>query len=871
MADDRLISLNLTHIEEDARTFWGQLNLPGIKADIGRLHDILEKLSAKLPHLQGDPLKEEIYCCPFTGDNCWYRCKVLCVVRDKYLVQYIDFGNCEEKDKKFLLTLPRDFQTDRIKPMAHRFCFHDICIEDSKIKIAQQYITQIAENGVMAKLMCSLTTVPTEVILYNDDNKNINEFFIKMGIAIPSSEVPNRKATISVSSPPSVQKFKNPLIGSSGESSDDCKNNNVVPVNTCNLQGFDGDGERQGRGLTQRVISGFNEKLKIEGDLACKNCEALKDEAHKLKLSLTKVQHELSEAEQKIENLSSQEECWRMKYMALKDQNSEMIAVLSAERKNRVEDVDKVNNKEKEGYDELNDGVGDIKSADEAFIITITQLSSCMEAADTALKVIDSFSNLYEEVKQAVKELRVHLELTSKREFQSKIMEEMFTSRDNLINDLKNLYCMVQRAAEDVENKVECIRDLNTESNEHVIISSAAILDEVANLIPKWKNAVNLDANLVVQDMLDRINTAKFKFQSAYDKFSNEAMQCALVSYANQGQLTENIIAENKIIKVMRKEIRITSAKLKNLYEDLKDAEDSEKESLQEEISNYEKSLWERRESIQDSFNKKWMWMDHISKIADKLAPEIIYRRDDLGLKKFAENHGIVMEGLEIDHFEISSVEWDSRLQLECLSTEFTGKPIVLQKHYLQSVDGKEWNHALKTMAQYNNIQPPFCTVPLGVFMEKNIAYVMIAVDEPKMVSLERKFLSQSELRNEEDIQSVLHQIVSALSILHRGNIFHGDVSENSISVAFPPNSKVLAILHLPIFKIKLTDGNMDPSDALDTDISQFVLLCKSLLSKVEGSKTCADLLKFLEEDENLIFGGKKDFRCIASHPYFFA
>ncbi|XP_062847741.1 serine/threonine-protein kinase 31-like isoform X2 [Trichomycterus rosablanca] len=96
-----------THVV-DAITFWAQNVSEDKEAE--KIDAALSEICPTALRLSGRPSPHKFYGACYTGDRCWYRCKVQQQVDDKFHVTYVDYGNTEVVGRSDLVELPEDLQ-----------------------------------------------------------------------------------------------------------------------------------------------------------------------------------------------------------------------------------------------------------------------------------------------------------------------------------------------------------------------------------------------------------------------------------------------------------------------------------------------------------------------------------------------------------------------------------------------------------------------------------------------------------------------------------------------------------------------------------------------------------------------------------------
>eukprot|EP00727_Mastigamoeba_balamuthi_P006496 m51a1_g2467 putative staphylococcal nuclease domain-containing protein 1 (941) ;mRNA; f:32476-35975 len=122
----------------------------------------LEELSAKLAQLAASPEQQQlarqmdikrgfIVLAKFAEDNCWYRARVTQLNGDDLVVQFIDFGNKDKVDRKFVMPLPQELQ--KLPPFAKKSGLAFITVpadEDMQQSATQEFMTIVGGKRLQA-------------------------------------------------------------------------------------------------------------------------------------------------------------------------------------------------------------------------------------------------------------------------------------------------------------------------------------------------------------------------------------------------------------------------------------------------------------------------------------------------------------------------------------------------------------------------------------------------------------------------------------------------------------------------------------------------------------------------------------------------
>ncbi|XP_060748413.1 serine/threonine kinase 31 [Tachysurus vachellii] len=118
----------VTHVV-DAITFWAQYVTEDKAYE--KMDMVLAEKCPTAQRVKGNPSPHKVYAACYSGDRCWYRCKVQKQVFDTFHVVYIDYGNEETVRRSDLVELPEDVQYAALAKR-YKFCgFHLANEQDS--------------------------------------------------------------------------------------------------------------------------------------------------------------------------------------------------------------------------------------------------------------------------------------------------------------------------------------------------------------------------------------------------------------------------------------------------------------------------------------------------------------------------------------------------------------------------------------------------------------------------------------------------------------------------------------------------------------------------------------------------------------------
>nr|XP_039265760.1 serine/threonine-protein kinase 31-like [Styela clava] len=891
-SESDFVFLILTHMEDDGCTFWAQQHSPTIKLDLEHMTSRMEKIASSNPCMIDDPIKGRVYGCKFIDDS-WYRCKLLfSISKTKYLVQYIDYGNCEETIQGSLLNVPIDLQESSMPAMAHRFRLHDIFVDHDKVEMVQKCVESMCNDCfVKAHLKTALESPPTEVVLYNDEGRSICDLLLKTGLAKSSSLV-EAKANV-IMSPPLVskaQKYRNPLLISSSDDSGDDYNNNIFrkysPTKvkfTSQSSGFDS--------MTEGEFDSFSKgdggrKKKMNTKVQCEFCQENKDELQRMRLSMLKMQQELADNGHKISELEEKEAIWKKKYSEIegkqigKETQTEEKQNHVSEEQKKLEDL------------EIPDQKSDIASpseqvvtscssdeVDNSAVINPTKVSPMKKSANefvmdantimkkvilptfdftkklsSSCKIIDDCRKYYENLREIVANIK--LQIDNKVNQNSDGFLSLVAMRNTVLLDLQQtirstLPLISLPEDELLKERVhifmvplkKLVEDCEMEN-----LDGDIGVSDVNDAIQEWKlNKENFsDISNIVRTLMTCLSNQSKKIFTAGEFLAKvRPIQDSIASLQAQEKIIKDVVDEMKSIKKKKQKIRLHIATLKNLEEDENDASPPEKEALNLEKNQIENELSLLREEIHECFENKWILMESLADMVENFSPELQTEHPELGIKEYIDGKGVMMSDMELDHFNIKGIERNEVLKLEYQLTEYRGQPIMLTKYDSRLMSEPAWDKILTEIAIYTNIEGQNVIAPMGVFIDKDAIYVMLTVPQYPSVLLPRKKGLDKPMA-----KGILKNIASALNMLRENGIYHGQVTPSSVLVA--EQSPHQACLSVPNFMIRsqMNQENTQESIAasLANDVYKFGMLAKVLEEKTEGDAVFEDVVKLCLE-----------------------
>ncbi|XP_060758509.1 serine/threonine kinase 31 [Neoarius graeffei] len=118
----------VTHVV-DAITFWAQTVTEDRVSE--KMDTVLSEKCPAAQRVKGKPSPHKVYGACYSGDRCWYRCKVQKQIDDSFHVAYVDYGNEEVIGRSELVELPEDLQSAALAKRYKFWGFHLASEQDS--------------------------------------------------------------------------------------------------------------------------------------------------------------------------------------------------------------------------------------------------------------------------------------------------------------------------------------------------------------------------------------------------------------------------------------------------------------------------------------------------------------------------------------------------------------------------------------------------------------------------------------------------------------------------------------------------------------------------------------------------------------------
>ncbi|KAM9457020.1 serine/threonine-protein kinase 31 isoform 2-T2 [Clarias gariepinus] len=204
----------VTHVV-DAITFWAQ-NVTEDKAS-EKMDTVLSEKCPTAQRVMGEPSPHKVYGACYSGDRCWYRCKVQKQINDTFHVAYIDYGNEEVVARSDLVELPGDLNSAALAKRYQFWGFHLASEPDSPHYFQGKSFLQNLIYGKKLRIsMKSECFDGTILVQAFQGNLDIGEEVLKFKFA--TLNLPGNKSPVS----PTMAFQKQTGLGPSRKSQGDC-------------------------------------------------------------------------------------------------------------------------------------------------------------------------------------------------------------------------------------------------------------------------------------------------------------------------------------------------------------------------------------------------------------------------------------------------------------------------------------------------------------------------------------------------------------------------------------------------------------------------------------------------------------------------
>lgn len=235
-------------------------------------------------------------------------------------------------------------------------------------------------------------------------------------------------------------------------------------------------------------------------------------------------------------------------------------------------------------------------------------------------------------------------------------------------------------------------------------------------------------------------------------------------------------------LQTLQKKIKVARSKLRHLLVDLRDGEedpdllgDKTLEELKGDIANYQ-------EQLLGYYTKEDELLSHLSKLTNEHFPELVMTHSSLGLQKYLETDGLVKDGRDLMHFNLSPVPSCQKTTTKLASIS-SKNVAVIKSHHLPDVTSQK--KFLERVQMYKSISCPFLVPVYGIIPDNDSNQYHLQLWYHALGNFNDVMQSESP-PSESQILTYLKNILLALQALHNVQFVHGAIHPNNILFKSP-------------------------------------------------------------------------------------
>ncbi|XP_031562659.1 serine/threonine-protein kinase 31-like [Actinia tenebrosa] len=819
----------VTHIESPS-LFWGQLADDETQEKVKEVTEKLQVFCGNRPLLQGAPILRKIYGGIYTGDDLWYRCKILENLNDnKVKVHFVDFGNEEIISQREVVCLSHELYSH--PPFARQYKLNEV--NDPKdpnselfIKGVEHLSHLVADKNFIAKRRNGACKAPTNAcpvdLICLQDNTNINQEIISAGFSLEVLEekplqpkpIPNKPETISSYQSPITSNNQRAFIASSDYSTPLRKPKDTQDLK---LQELEESIKNQSKTIDtlKQMCRQLEESKKLE----------LNDKEKKFRDQLEESNNQLNNAvSNKVGQLVSKVHSLRKIRKESKDNRNSVLKCIQDSLQllqeqikmdlDRFEELNKV--KEMENFhsdlqdkirhcsekdllpglvDERNKFRQDLNQAITTFTSSVENLQLDLVKVNLEVALTSLYLNVGDSSRMAV-----NTSSTPRLE----VVEEYKAFQTKKDEDLKEMNMLVNEKCSmliDVHSNIMRVLNLNEEVES--IESCAAGIAELDNIMG-------------VLEALTQEEIAKTKCSEAEENLRAKAVAALISELQSQlacvqelrktleyyTKLQQNIrrsLDEKPDIqqglagkKKIKKQTTVLKRKLLDETE-LKETEDVTEEELQK----LKEELNCLYLELHRTFVEEDTIINNLANLSKEDFPELLLQYPELEISLCLKTNGLVKSGRALEQYPLEELESG------VFTSFFCEKKCVIKEYFFRDAASKDLFQN-QAVGFHGCVHKQLISLE-AVFYNKNgrIGYLQVPYYEPLQEWLKTEPQPESK-------KMIMKDILEGLEELHSCNIVHGSISYDAVFVSCGDDERPRGIL-----------GHYDLTEELDSRVLQ--------------------------------------------------
>ncbi|KAI5619065.1 serine/threonine-protein kinase 31 [Silurus asotus] len=713
-----------------------------------------------------------VYGACYSGDRCWYRCKVQKQIDDSFHVTYIDYGNEEVVDRSDLVELPEDLQSTAL---AQRYKFWGINLTSDQGSPQYSQGKSFLQNLIYGKKLrvnvmsdCFGGTILVKAF---QGNLDIGEEVVKFKFAIVT--IPGNIESLSPSKKQTGLWLSRIPQGDSDNAGYLGYMPKLRPVSSNQKPEVI---KEQSTSKTLMAASVPEAERELVKESQQPNAEKVIEQ-----LCSQITEQMLNEAELKLQRAREEVE-----------EKMKEINKLEKEKSDLQNQADNLQQQLKEARLELQKALAPCPSKDECVEVNM-ELTECKRFSQLAKKV------------EVVRRNRDSGKGTTAEECLSESIPVVLNNRIVMPLISETLELAWEDYRQELKQLKECqskgeLEDLVSRRNQARGVLLTAIDDylEIVASLPiteRMNTLKNIRSSLMA--VFGSVSTNDVQDQSLEDfektPVSLEAVSAGVDELLEQ---TESVVSEElntkffeqnfedmkimstacyMVMKHIQKEEHLL-CNLTKMYDDNKKADDLDLPEIlrkKDEIAETRNALFEQIQHEREQYVK-------LSELVKGDFPELLLLYPEADIDNYLLSEGLLIKSLDRDIFDAEPMrELSGRRPLVC--TEFQHQKVVLKGY---SVDEESEVRMIKQAAQYHKAQnqhPSFAMPLLGLFFGKSdpLAYIMV----PYYSSRSLKAVQKHSPLTPPEIGKVMRGVLRGLQCLHESCITHASLNANNMFV----------------------------------------------------------------------------------------
>ncbi|XP_069505619.1 serine/threonine-protein kinase 31-like [Ambystoma mexicanum] len=822
----------VSHVD-DAVTFWAQCLDRG--HELTKVSDDLARICPTMDALFGDPDLGKIYGALFSEDNCWYRCRVQCVINDeKYQVTYVDYGNSEVLNTSRIVELPEELQFPSI---AQKYRLWGLQLSNPDTTVSQQgttfLINMINEKQITVRHKVTYKD-NTIVVQAEYCDLDIGEEVSKKGFALKCKTVPsfnNNKGNIMdlmcpgvkphvpsnlrsrpvVSAPAGDQKSPpDRLLGHFNIHTPSLSKNENVSGNDRPVTHLSPAVSPDSAVLkdSELMLIEENKRLKCELDLILRKCQSLESEiqllhveAQKEKLIVDETYRDLERSFQTavgdtLRSLSAKIEFLK----AARRENinirfgadlSEAIRLVSDECITAPSSLEKLDEIWKQ-YDLAQQMINLCKHVDEVnaliaqrnciqqglfvvvqeFILEVDKLP--LTGRTTSLQQISlSLEAVYGQVTGAYCSDRAFHDFY---EWKQTKIEEFTRVRHDTDESLQVLFIWFNDLGEffDLTSSISLTSDQVVGNIDEILKKVELDIDKELDISVVERN--ESDNKIIIgayNKVIEKIKQEQELIKVVMSKHAKSIdFETQMSEWHHKSPNIDDLLIIKKTLKGLKTQLRWKSIELRSLEES--------DEFTATDVMKIKENIAILRSKIFEEVYREQREYEKLSSLAQKWFPELPLLHPEAGISMYMESGGLLSGTLERELFDAEPLK-ELSSKRPVVRADVQGQKVLL-KGYSVGVDTetKVIERAAKYHIAWSVLKEESGLLPLlFLFFCKSDPLVYLIVPFHPGESLEE--VQTNKPLTTEEVAKVMKGVARGLETLHKANIVHGSVHQNNV------------------------------------------------------------------------------------------